>query len=135
MQASDLVSVTNGVWNASSAVRQWVGVGVDTMHLDLPPLDTPEAALGAAALSVLVLLVCAASVVRVVGMVVAGRRARSNALLVRIAEFAPEDDGDEHELEKHNASRAPAPGDSDHEDDTPGGSVRLSKARNGRNKV
>ena len=45
------------------------------------------------------------------------QRRRDNALAVRIAQDAPEDDRDEHEYETRDDVRAAAPGDSDGEDD------------------
>lgn len=44
-------------------------------------------------------------------------RDRTNRLVVEMADTAPVDDGEEHELEKHGRPRSAAPGDSDMEED------------------
>ena len=78
---------------------------------------SPEAVVLGALISlgvvfVLVLLVCKTrSALR------ARARARNNALAVRMAECAPDDDCDEHEVEIRECPRTAAPGDSDHEED------------------
>jgi len=56
-------------------------------------------------------LLCGGS--RVVRQTRAQKRARENKKIVAIASNAPEDDGDEHELERHSHARGATPGDSD----------------------
>ena len=108
-----------GASNLTHTTGEWIVVETARVGVALPlPLETsPEAvAVGAACVLVTVALV-AISIARVMALVVARRKVRHNRLMVQIADHAPEDDGDEHELEKHNTSRSAAPGDSDYEDD------------------
>ena len=99
------------------ATGDWLVAETSHMNLSLSELAPPGVVIGCAAIVLVAVVVCICAVVRIVSVVVASRRARSNALIVQLAEFAPEDDGDEHECEQHNASRSAAPGDSDYEED------------------
>lgn len=99
------------------SASEWITSKADQVNVTLPEVASPEAVVAGATGALLTLLLTVYMVVRCVSIIVWRRRVRNNALIVQMAECAPEDDCEEHELEKHNAARAPAPGDSDHEDD------------------
>ena len=112
----------------SSGVISFAREGVYRLSLQLGIVADPETIIwyAATALAVFVCVVC-----MLVYMASARRvreRARANALMVEMAEHAPEDDHDEHECEQLGDARAAAPGDSDFEEDPIAGKPR----KNGR---
>ena len=113
ISANTTVALTNLIAHTHSSARD----GVYRLSLQLGIEVDPDTALWVAAGAVAVLAVLVCLLWRIV--VEARRRARmrNNALVVRMADEAPEDDEEEHELEKHSDARAAAPGDSDFEDD------------------
>lgn len=78
---------------------------------------SPEAVVYGAFFALCGLVILAVLLMRIVGAVRARERARHNTLAVQMAEDAPEDDCDEHEVAVRDDSRTPAPGDSDFEED------------------
>lgn len=99
------------------AASEWITSKADQINLTLSELAPPEAVVAGATGALLTLLLIAYLMVRGVSIIVGRRRVRKNALVVQMAECAPDDDCEEHELEKHNTARVAAPGDSDYEDD------------------
>lgn len=100
------VSVMQTVETTAAEISAKVGVVV--------PADVILEASGLLVSLALLLLWCGCCAARRAG---ARRRAREKRMVVEMAENAPEDDGDEHELEKHSHARGPAPGDSDLDED------------------
>ena len=121
LQVSNVTHVV-GAWFAA------VAAAVEDSVL-IPILETPEGVLGGAVVAIASVLCFACMIVRGVSAVVARRRRRHNALIVEIADYAPEDDCEEHELEKHTTARTAAPGDSDHEDDMLSGPGRVVRKK------
>ena len=78
---------------------------------------SPETVVWGALISLAALLLLVAIVVRTIRAMKARERARHNALAVHMAECAPDDDCDEHEVAVRESPRTAAPGDSDHEED------------------
>ena len=82
----------------------------DELGLQLEsPLVITIMALGALAIVVLAAIV----VWQFLNAMRAAKKKKKRDRIVRIAEVAPEDDADEHELEQRDGERAAAPGDSD----------------------
>ena len=104
--------------NLTHATSAWITSTANHMNLSMPETVSPEAVAGGTAIVLTSVLVCATLVVRITNLLVARRRAKKNARIVQMAEYAPEDDCEEHECETHTTSRTAAPGDSDYEDDS-----------------
>lgn len=100
------VAMHDAAQQASSALQTHVGIET-----------RPETAAVFTAGGVFVVAFILGLIVRAKRVVSQRRRRRHNALAVRLAQDAPEDDRDEHEYETRNDVRAAAPGDSDVEDD------------------
>ena len=77
---------------------------------------SPEAVVWGSAFALCALLCLVCMIIRIISVVRARERARKNSLAVRMAESAPEDDCDEHEVAVMDDPRTAAPGDSDFED-------------------
>ena len=112
------LSVGKGLDNLTHAPWEWAAHKASMVSEELQMLGPPGAVIAGAGAVLVATVLCAAIGARIGNALLAKRRARDNALIVQIAEHAPEDDGDEHECEKHTHSRTAAPGDSDYEDDT-----------------
>lgn len=76
-----------------------------------------DAVIEAGVLAVLLVSVCVCCACRAVSRARAEAHNRKNDMIVAIARDAPEDDGDEHELEQHTHGRGATPGDSDLDDE------------------
>ena len=100
------VSVMQTVETTAAEISAKVGVVI--------PADAVLEAVGLLVSLVALLLWCGCCAARSARV---RRRAREKRIVVEMAENAPEDDGDDHELEKHSHARGPAPGDSDLDDD------------------
>lgn len=100
------------VGSVQSAMNTAVHRVAETGASARPELVAGVAAAGLAAVALLLAMaICIVSSHR------RRTRLRENALAVRIAQNAPEDDRDEHEFETRNNIRGAAPGDSDAEED------------------
>ena len=95
---------------------EWISAEVSA-YLPIPVDVSPEVVAFGSLIVLVSVSAVAIAIARVMTMLVARRKFKHNRLIVQMADHAPEDDGDEHELEKHSSSRAAAPGDSDYEDD------------------
>lgn len=80
----------------------------------LVPVD---AVIEASVMALLLVSVCVCCTCRAAQRARVAAKHRKNEMIVAIARDAPEDDGDEHELEQHTRGRGAAPGDSDLDDD------------------
>lgn len=105
--------IVEAVWEKQEEVKQRV---VDfSVHVGIDAdADTVLVIAGASLALVAVLLSC---LWRLLAHARHRSRARMNRIVVEMADSAPVDDGDEHELEQHGRLRAAAPGDSDMEED------------------
>ena len=79
---------------------------------------SPDAIVWGALISMVGILLLMLAVARTVSVLKRREHLRQNALAVRMAETAPDDDCDEHEVEVREYPRSAAPGDSDFEEDT-----------------
>lgn len=100
------VAVTETAGVAAAKVAAHFGVTV--------PADAVVEAAALASTLVFFLACCACRATRRASR---NARARTNKLILEMAAQAPEDDGEEHEIEQHTHFRGPAPGDSDLDDD------------------
>ena len=110
--------------NLTAAVAIHLTSAASTARLHLTNLTasagleaSPEAVVYGAFFALCGIVILAGLLVRIVGAVRTRERARHNSLVVQMAEEAPEDDCDEHEVAVMDDSRTPAPGDSDYEED------------------
>lgn len=115
--------VVEAVWEKQEDVKQRV---VDfSVHVGIDAdADTVLVIAGASLALVGFLLLC---LCRLLSHARHFSRVRMNRIMVEMADSAPVDDGDEHELEQHGRLRAAAPGDSDMEEDhfaPPGAAVK-----------
>ena len=104
--------------NLTHVTGAWITSTAHHINLSMPETVSPEAVVGATAIVLASGFVCTVVVVRITNLLVARRRAKKNARIVQMAEYAPEDDCEEHECETHSTARTAAPGDSDYEDDS-----------------
>ena len=114
-----LESLFDAARNVTHTTGKWIVVENARIGLALPfPLDvSPEAVALVVAGGLVAVALVTIAVARVMTLAVARRKVRHNIIMVQIADNEPEDDNDEHELEKHSTFRSAAPGDSDYEDD------------------
>lgn len=105
--------LVEAVWETQEEVKQRV---VDvSVHVGIDAdADTVLVVAGGSLALVAVLLSC---LWRLLANAQHHTRARANRVVVEMADSAPVDDGDEHELEQHGRLRTAAPGDSDIEED------------------
>ena len=122
-----LDALAAGASNLSHTTGQWLSAKASRANLSNVLPESPDAIFGGAALAASVVLLFVFGLVRAASLMVSRRRARNNALIVQLAEHAPEDDCDERECEQHSDARAAAPGDSDFEDDALGSPRKNSK--------
>jgi len=99
---------------AESAAAAKIQIGNLTQAAGLEA--SPEAVVWGSVVAICALLCFVCMIVRAVSVLRARERARKNHLAVRMAESAPEDDCDEHEVAVRDDLRTAAQGDSDFED-------------------
>jgi hypothetical protein len=116
--------------NLTHVACEWLTAEADRVGMDLGlgEYASPGAVASGVGIVMGVAVLGAVAAVRVTRAYAASKRARSNALIVEIAEDAPDDDHDEHEIETRNDARKAASGDSDLEDDPLAASRACSKA-------